>query len=243
MSSAPADSFHGLTLDTFVDRLASPQPVPGGGSASGVAGSLAAGLVAWVATLPEDRPRYADHGALHAVARDGGRELADRLLRLADEDAAAFAAVAAALKLPRETDAERDARTRALRAAGRGAAEVPLACVRACAEVVALAEALAGRSNVNASSDLNVAALIAESAARGAGANVIVNLPFLGDDPRADELRGETEALLSVVADAAAGTQAAVTVGAARPPLDAAAIEALASTSAEAKAPTGATSP
>lgn len=216
-----SNRFRDLTVAQFVDQLSSGEPVPGGGAAAAIAGSLGAALVGMVANLSEGRPRYAEHAALHARAIPAARELQDRMLALADEDAAAFAGYGAAMKLPRETDEEKALRAAAIREAALGATLSPLKTVEASLEVVALAEELAGRSNRNASSDLEVAALMSVAACRAAAANVFINLPSLGDETRARELFERTEALADAVERLAAETREVVRGGAVRDPLPA----------------------
>ncbi len=209
-----------LTLDGFIARLASAEPIPGGGSASAVAAALAAGLVAMVAALSAGRPAYASFAPTHDRAGRAGRTLADSLVTLADEDAAAYGAFAAAMKLPRATDDEKAARAMAIRSAARAAADVPLRTLEACLEVVAAAEALAGRSNRNASSDLAVASRLAEAAAHGAAENVLVNLSSIGDPAAADAIAGHVAELLARVEELAESTRAYVEAGEPRPPED-----------------------
>ncbi len=196
-----APSFRDLTLSEFAARLAGSEPVPGGGSASAVSAALGASLVAMVANLSTGRPKYALHAELYEMAQPAANRLTHELFMLADEDAAAYAACAFALKLPREAFADKEFRDQQVRATAQVAAEVPLRCVERCHDVLVLAEALVGRSNVNASSDLRVAALLSEAAGHGAAENVLVNLPLIGtnDWTQATEariaiLRGELEA-------------------------------------------------
>jgi formiminotetrahydrofolate cyclodeaminase len=190
------DTFADLTMSAFSERLASADATPGGGSAAAVTAALAGSLVAMVARLSLDRPKYAAYEATLRRALEAGGKARVRFLAFADEDASAYAGFADALKLPRDTDDQVRARQAAIRQAARQASEVPLAVVRECHALMGEIEALAGRSNLNASSDLDVAALLTEAAARGAGANVIVNLPSVEDDAFAGRRTAELTGLL-----------------------------------------------
>jgi formiminotetrahydrofolate cyclodeaminase len=199
-----ATRYADYTLAGFSDALASDAPVPGGGSASAVAASLAASLLVMVARLSMGRPKYSAYRASHERAIASGEAARHRFLELADDDAAAYAAFGDARRLPKDTSEQDGIRSNAVRVAARRAAEVPLEVVRNCHALVQLIESLTGRSNLNAASDLDVAALLAQASARGAGANVIINLPS-AEDPRYSgtalaELEGRLHEIESIVA-------------------------------------------
>jgi formiminotetrahydrofolate cyclodeaminase len=216
--SEPSRPFADLTVGAFSEVLASAAPVPGGGSASAVAASLAASLTAMVARLSADRPKYASYAKTHARALEAAEASRVRFLALADEDAAAYAAFGDARKLPKETSAEAQARDAAIAAAALKAAEVPMEVVRQCHGLIHEIESLAGRSNLNAASDLDVGALLVHAAARGAGANVIINLPSIPDRKATDAMLSEVESRLHDIESAVARVHGQVRSGNLRGP-------------------------
>lgn len=206
------------TLGEFTELLASEQPTPAGGSATALAGALAASLTAMVVRLSLERPKYAQHAALHAealAASDAGRA---RFLELADDDAAAYTAYLEAGRLPHGSRDEELKRASATREAARGAVIVPLTVIQACHAQSDLVERLAGRTNVNVASDLDVAALLLESAARGAASNVIVNLPAVEDGGYSDAVLAELDQRLRQIQSATARTRERVRKGSQRKP-------------------------
>lgn len=176
-----SDSFGQLTIAEFADRLASDQPVPGGGSASAIAAALAASLLAMVCRLSLDRPKYEPFRTSIESALELAERARHRFIELADADSTAYAGFIEARRLPKETAEEQAARDAATRAAARRSTEAPLEIARECAQLMGSIGSVAGRSNLNAASDLEVAARLCVAAARGAAANVLINLPSVGD--------------------------------------------------------------
>src|SRR6185436_11764400 len=157
-------------------RLGSAEPAPGGGAAAALAGALGAALVQMTANLTIGRPRFAtvEDEAKAIEVRTGA--LRQRLAELGDADAAAFEQVGAAYKLPRQDDAQKAARSRAIQSALQAAAAVPLETARICAEVLEVAEEAAPILNPSVISDVMVGAILAQAALASAALNVEINV-------------------------------------------------------------------
>jgi formiminotetrahydrofolate cyclodeaminase len=173
-----------LSMNAVLERLGSSDPVPGGGSASALAAAMAAALVAMVAELTIGRPEYAEHEAAIRKLRFDALDRRAELLSLAQQDADAYDAVVRARRMPKESEAERKARSDALGKAMIEAARAPMRAAVVASEVLDLAERIAPIGNRNAVSDAGVAALLAAAGLRGAVLNVRINLPYLpADEP------------------------------------------------------------
>lgn len=207
-----------VTLGDFAEALASKQATPGGGSAAAVVATLAASLTAMVVRLSVGRPRYEQHAELHDEALAASDAARQRFLQLADDDMASYATYRAARKMAHETAAEEEARAAATRAAARQAALIPFTVVQECHQQIDLVERLTGRTNAYVASDLEVAVLLLEGAARGAAANVSVNLAAIEDDGYADAVSVELDQRLQQIQSAADRTRERISRGVERKP-------------------------
>jgi formiminotetrahydrofolate cyclodeaminase len=159
-------------VERFLDRLASADPAPAGGSVAAVAVAMAAGLVSKAARLAHEWPKASD-----IVER--AEALRSRMATLALADVDAYAKVIEALRLPSTSPS----RAVEVEAALSGAADVPLAVAEAAAEVAMLAALVAQEGNDRLRGDAVMAGELAEAAARGAAELVTINLDGR-DDPR-----------------------------------------------------------
>lgn len=166
-----------LTLREFSDQLASSAPVPGGGSASAVAGALGAALAAMVARIAQKK---ADDPMLREYVAEVDNLRAD-FLRLVDDDSAAYARVAEAMKLPRATDDEKRVRTERMQSALLAASRVPLEIAKTGRRLLDACERGMTKAPAAAVSDIGVGALMAEAALRGGAMNVMINLSSVKD--------------------------------------------------------------
>jgi methenyltetrahydrofolate cyclohydrolase len=195
-----AEAYSEWGIQAYLDKLASSSPEPGGGSVAALTGALGAGLVTMVAALTLGKEKYAAVQADMAEIEEKAEKLRADLTRFITADAEAYAQVAAAMKLPREGDAQKKERTRVLQAALKGAAAVPLTIAEAAVEVARLSLPAAEKGNPNAVSDAGVAVLLADAAAQAAALNVKINLAWIEDDAFKKNAWTRIEAALSEAA-------------------------------------------
>jgi len=185
-----------MTVNEFAEELASDSPAPGGGSVAAVSGTLGAGLVSMVCRLTIGKKKYEAVEELMTQTLSEVETHRQALGRLVDEDTDAFNQVMAGFKLPRDTDEQKAERGRAIQLAFKQAADVPFSVCRHCVAVLKLIDAIAGKANANALSDLGVAGEAAMTGLRGAAMNVRINLPAITDTDYTAEKNQQVRQLL-----------------------------------------------
>jgi formiminotetrahydrofolate cyclodeaminase len=182
-------------LEAFLDELASGAPTPGGGSAAAIMGAMGAALISMVCNVTIGKKGHEAVEADMKSVRDDSEKLRIRLTAMVAEDIAAFDGLMAAYRLPKVTEEDKSRRAAAIQSSLRAATETPLACARACAQVVALSKRAGEKGYAGVISDAGVGVLAANTAL-----NVYINSPSLKDRAIADAATAELEQLLDTCA-------------------------------------------
>jgi glutamate formiminotransferase / formiminotetrahydrofolate cyclodeaminase len=179
----------------FLEAVAAPSATPGGGSVSAFAAALAGALGQMVAGLSRKKKSQAVHVDRLSEHLEAMRKATDELARAIDRDAESYDQVMKAFKLPQGNAEEGRQRVEAIQKATRGATEVPLDVAK---RTVALLESLVQLETIAAASmksDLQVARFVASAGARGAIANVEINLNAITDASYVQTVREQVAAL------------------------------------------------
>ncbi|MGM9569556.1 MAG: cyclodeaminase/cyclohydrolase family protein [Phascolarctobacterium sp.] len=180
----------------FLAALASSAPAPGGGGGAAMAGALAAALVSMVCNLTIGKEKFAQQEPEVKELLDEAEEVRQSLLALVEDDAAVFNSFMACYKLPKDTEAEKAARTAAIRSAAKQAAEVPMSIARASYRALMLAERLVCIGNPGVITDGACSAILARAALRCAEYNVRINLGLTKDEEYNQGVQAELNNLL-----------------------------------------------
>jgi len=201
VSEAPAN-YISEPLLVYLDDAASNKPAPGGGSVSACVGALGAALVDMVCSLTCGREKFAAVDAEMTTLSGVAQVARGRLQQLLQEDTTAYNGVIDAYKLPKDTPEQQAARTEAVQAGLKVAADVPLEICRVAVEVCRLSKVAAGLGNPHAVTDAGIGAVLGEAAVVGAALNVRINLGSITDAAYVaqtaaiiDEIQAEAAAL------------------------------------------------
>ncbi|MEI6079059.1 MAG: glutamate formimidoyltransferase [bacterium] len=186
-----------MKLDDFIDEVGKDSPAPGGGSVSALAGSLGAGLGSMVASLTPAKKGY--ESTLEKLSASGEKLVSDleELKRAIDSDTDAFNDVICAMRMPKNTDNEKEARNIALEDGYKKATLVPFNTAKTCVDVLEQLAEVVSVGNPNSASDVGVGALMAYAGFEGAILNVRINLPSIKDQKFKTELNSKISEMTS----------------------------------------------
>lgn len=181
----------------FVDATASKEPTPGGGAIAALTAATGAALAEMVANLTFGKKGYEDVQDEMKTLQVEAQGIRQRMLELSQADADVFNLFMDALGLPKETDEEKDKRSKAIQAAYKNAAMVPFEIGELAYQIFALAELATRKGNKNLITDGIIAAINARAAVKAAFLNVRINLSGIKDTKFVSDVEAKMSAIES----------------------------------------------
>lgn len=185
-----------ISYAAFIDKLASSAPTPGGGGASALVGAVGVALGHMVGSLTVGKPKYAQYEEELQKLMADAQHLQAKLLELIDADAAAFAPLAAAYGLPKETPEQQQHKAEVMAKVLKDAAAVPLAIMEACAAAIRLHERFAACGSALVISDVGCGVICCKAALQAASLNVFINTKAMADREYAAALEKQAQDML-----------------------------------------------
>ena len=165
-----------LSSRSFSDEVSRETPAPGGGSVSSYVGALGTSLGGMVANLSCNTRGWENKVDIFSEKAFEINQLREKLLSLVDEDANSFNSIMEAYKLPKDSEENKQIRSKAIKDATLYAAQIPLNIMVESYNSYEIIEFLAKDGNQNSLSDSGVACLCVHTAIHGAYLNVRINL-------------------------------------------------------------------
>jgi len=185
------------TTFDFVDEVSRDTPAPGGGSVAALCGALGGALATMVANLSVGKSEYDDRYEQLCDIAERGQAIKDALVRGVDADTSAFDKVLEAIRMPKDTEAQRAERSAALQEGYKIATRVPFSTVQHCRDALQLCSEMAPMADPEMVSDVGTGALVAYAGARAAAYNVRINLRHIKDAEFDAEMRAGVRDLLA----------------------------------------------
>jgi formiminotetrahydrofolate cyclodeaminase len=183
------------TVTEYLEKTASGEPVPGGGSIAALSAAAAASLTEMVANLTIGKKGYASvEEEMRDIARTASK-FRDKFIGDIDNDPQAYQQVLAAFQLPKNTETERHRRADAIQDGFKNAALIPMSVAEDGFKIMDLAKKVIEKGNKNAATDGAVAAMAARTAVMAALYNVKINLTTIKDEAFVEELAQKVKTL------------------------------------------------
>ena len=182
-----------ISIEQFMEQLASKSPIPGGGGASALMGAIGVSLCSMVANLTlgklDDRELEADMEEIQLRTK----KVIGLLLEYITKDAEAFLPLSAAYSIPKNQPDREEVLEKALI----DACKVPLEIVRELTRMIPFVEKLEVKGLKLTMSDVAIAASAIRSAMEGAITTIYINTKLLKDKTYALQINLEANQLLA----------------------------------------------